>query len=483
MCLGIALVVSAGLRARQTEASSLRKKPTWHIQTKVEPDAQAGGWFINLGITGARAKIEVDTPTVIDITFVFEDTPAWQQLRVGDHVIAVNGEAFRTPHKFGYGMEYFGYEGPMMDFGNALEHSQSDPELAGVLTLTVRRDNTTLDVQIPVGTRYGSFSATYPFDCSKTDLILAETYAYLARRQDDNGLWTRGRHHVDCFAALALLASGDERYREHTERAARAFADRTNDRIEYQGLDCWKYTLYGIYLTEYYLARQEDWVIPELEEINRWLMQAQMKNGGWGHRPANRPGGNGYGAFAAMTAQAKLAWSLMMRCGIDVDGDRYRAAHEFLVRGTNEIGYVWYADGIGHPTNYADMGRTGTAALAHLMGSSEFPSYREVALAHARCIGNNPTTFPDTHGSPVLGMAFTALGAAADDESLRQLLDHNRWHFALAHCADGTFYYQPNRDNNPQDYHAAPRLSATAATALILSIRERNLAMTRAPAE
>jgi hypothetical protein len=34
-----------------------------------------------------------------------------------------------------------------------------------------------------------------------------------------------------------------------------------------------------------------------------------------------------------------------------------------------------------------------------------------------------------------------------------------------------------NRDNNPQDYTAAPRLSATAATALILSIRDRRLRM------
>ena len=34
-----------------------------------------------------------------------------------------------------------------------------------------------------------------------------------------------------------------------------------------------------------------------------------------------------------------------------------------------------------------------------------------------------------------------------------------------------------NRDNNPQDYTAAPRLSATAATALILSLRDRRLRM------
>jgi hypothetical protein len=60
-------------------------------------------------------------------------------------------------------------------------------------------------------------------------------------------------------------------------------------------------------------------------------------------------------------------------------------------------------------------------------------------------------------------------------------MDHNRWCFSLAHCPDGTFYYQPNRDNNAQDYHAAPRLSATAATALIFSARYKVLQMTGAP--
>ena len=56
-------------------------------------------------------------------------------------------------------------------------------------------------------------------------------------------------------------------------------------------------------------------------------------------------------------------------------------------------------------------------------------------------------------------------------------MDENRWWFTLAQCREGTFYYQPNRDNNPQDYTAAPRLSASAATALILAMRDRRLAI------
>ena len=206
--------------------------------------------------------------------------------------------------------------------------------------------------------------------------------------------------------------------------------------------------------------------------------QGPKLGGGWGHRPWDTEGKiNGYGPINVITMQAMMAWSLMQRCGIRVDPGRYAAAHDFVAKGTNQIGYVWYKDGGANNPKYADMGRTGAAALAHYLSLTGGTPYHEFALLNARCIGNNPKTFPDTHGSPVLGMAWTALGAAVDPPSFRKLMDHNRWSFSLAQCPDGTFYYQPNRDNNPQDYAAAPRLAATAATALILSVKHRKLQM------
>ncbi|MDA1230560.1 MAG: hypothetical protein O2856_07290 [Planctomycetota bacterium] len=42
------------------------------------------------------------------------------------------------------------------------------------------------------------------------------------------------------------------------------------------------------------------------------------------------------------------------------------------------------------------------------------PVYRERALAHAKVIGQHPESFPDTHGSPAMGMAYTALAANVD---------------------------------------------------------------------
>ncbi len=462
-----------------TGASALRKQPTWERQTKVAPDAQAGGWFINLGITGARAKILVERPREFEIAYVFADTPADGRLKVGDRLLGANGQRFTAEHKFGYGMDFFGYEGPMMDLGNALETSQGERD--GKLVLDVLRDGRPLEVVLDLPTDYGAFSETFPDDCPKTDRILGECLAYLREAQRDDGLWG-GRPDANAFAALALLGSDEARHLPAVERACRSFARQTDDRIDYRGLDCWKYTLYGIALAEYHLATGDEWVLPELDEIKHWLLKAQMANGGWGHRPAHRPGGNGYGAINILTMQARMALALMMRCGLEVDRERFDATREFVAKGTNSIGYVWYKDGGANKAGYADMGRTGASALAHHLSPIDREAHLEVARLNASCIGSHPVTFPDTHGSPLLGLAWTGLGARVDPEMFRRLMDHNRWHFALAHCPEGNFYYQPNRDNNPQDYSAGPRLNATAVNALVLGSKSRKLQISGAPA-
>jgi len=35
------------------------------------------------------------------------------------------------------------------------------------------------------------------------------------------------------------------------------------------------------------------------------------------------------------------------------------------------------------------------------------PVYRELAVSHASVIGLHPESFPDTHGSPAMGMEYT----------------------------------------------------------------------------
>jgi hypothetical protein len=370
-------------------------KPPWDkLTTKVGPDAEVPGWYINLGVTGVRAMITQEEPTNLLVMYVFKDTPAFGKVEKGDKITGANGRAFVTPHKFGYGMGKFGYEGPMMDFGNALEEGQG--KRGGKLVLDILRGDRKLKAEVQLTAKYGSFSATYPFDCKKTDVILKEACAYLIKEQKPDGTWS-GRPHINAFAALALLGSGDKAYLPAVKKAMEAMARSTSGKIQYGGLPCWQYGLYGIALGEYYLVTREPWVRPELEEINQWLVLAQHPQtgapervhiaGGFGHGPYNREGGNGYGAFNVVTAQAMMAWALMQRCGLSVDARRFNAAHEFIAKGTNKIGYVWYADGVGG-TGYADMGRTGTSALAHYLYPTDSEAFKAFGKLNAECIGN-----------------------------------------------------------------------------------------------
>ncbi|MHC4939973.1 MAG: DUF6288 domain-containing protein [Planctomycetota bacterium] len=436
--------------------------------TNVGPDKEVGGWFINFGRTGARAKLLPAEPTKLVIAYVFPRTPASKALAVGDRIVGVNGKRFATPHKFGYGMDVFGYDGPLKDLGEAMEQ--------GPITVTVERGQTTFEARLKLSAKDAAFSKTYPFDCPKSARILKASLRYLAERQKPNGTW-HNRPHINTFATLALMASGDKRYRPHVKKSVQAMAADTmavDKRGRYNG---WHYGFAGIVLGEYYLQTKQKWVRKELQEIHDWLKDAQAPQGGWGHRAWGLAQGNGYGPFCMVTAQVMMALSLMEQGGIAVDPEMVQRTHEFLKRGTNEIGYVWYADKVAKPKGYADMGRTGASALGHVLSSSGGVPYYRLGLRSAQCIGKYPSTFPDTHGSPLLGQAWVALAAAIDPPSFRKLMDEYRWFWNLSRTGEGEFIYQPNRDNNPQDYTAAPRLSATAMTALVFSIQSGKLKM------
>lgn len=122
------------------------------------------------------------------------------------------------------------------------------------------------------------------------------------------------------------------------------------------------------------------------------------------------------------------------------------------------------------------MGRTGAAGIANFLSPYHESEYRERALLHSKIIGEHPQSFPDTHGSPVMGMCFTALTANIVASNFRKLMDANRFWFTLAQCPDGSFYYQPNRDN--AGYGPDARMTATAAAAFIFTIPKHSLVLT-----
>ena len=473
----------------------------WNQRASAGPDAEVPGWFYNLGITGMRAELVVDAPKSLVIRFVFPDTPASGVVLVGDHIIGAGRTLFKEPHRNGYGEDVFGAAGPILEFAKALETAQSPrSDSPGKLPLTLLRDGETVAVVLDVGTKYGAFGPGYPSRCAKSQRIVADLLEFLVKSQGADGSFGDPVHNT--FAPLALLASGDPRYLPAVERCVRHLCEstRASDESAKLSLANWTYMCAAIVLSEYYLATGAAWVLPELQEVHdfiaagQYLDMAQINpmakeshpgsfpkgplnsHGGWGHNP----GFEGYGPITMITAQGALAYSLMARCGITIDRPHHDAAYEFLKKGTGANGYVWYSDSVGGgPDGWADMGRTGASAIANALSPYPDAAYRKQARLHSKVIGVHPQSFPDTHGSPAMGMAYTALGASIEPAHFRKLMDANRWWFALAQCSDGTFYYQPNRDN--AGYGDDARMTASSVTAFILLIPKRSLVLTGKP--
>lgn len=464
----------------------------WGHRAGSGPDAEVPGWYYNLGITGLRAQLVADQPKALLIKYVFPKSPAEGHVKIGDFIVGAGGQLFKTEHRNGYGEKVFGADGPISELAQVLEACQGG-DANGKLALTLQRGGETTEVVLDVGQKYGTYAATFPATCAKSDMVLAELLEYLIQHQAKDGSFGNPVHNT--FAPLALLASGDAKYLPAVEQNVRWHCRETrpNDR-RYGDLMNWTYMSAAIVLCEYHLATGEKWVLPELQEVHDHLAKAQYlhmsqinpkakqshpdsfpkgpkdSHGGWGHNP----GFEGYGPIAMLTGQGALAYSLMHRCGIKIDRTNHDAAYQFLKKGTGRNGYVWYGDQIGGPPDgWADMGRTGATGIANFLSPYAEPVYRERAISHAKVIGQHPQSFPDTHGSPAMGMAYTALAANIEPDSFRKLMDANRWWFTMAQCTDGSFYYQPNRDN--AGYGSDARMTASSVVAFIFSIPRHSL--------
>ena len=188
----------------------------------------------NLGPTGLRGWMFCDKLVTTDarqiaVTAVEHGSPADGLIAAGDVILGVGG------HLFSYD--------PRTEFGRAITAAESD-EGGGRLVLTRWRGGKTEDVTLTLPIQ-GSFSATAPYDCPKSQRILQQGLAALATRLSAADYPETTDPIPRSLNALALPAGGNPAHITLVRREAQWAADFTTSDFR-----TWHYGYVMIFLAE-----------------------------------------------------------------------------------------------------------------------------------------------------------------------------------------------------------------------------------------
>lgn len=303
-------------------------------------------FFMNLGPTGIRARIDPEAPKQFKVMYVFQDakSPAKGKINIGDMIIGANGKSFKDPHGFHRKQGGRGWPGPPYELALAIEESQGRD---GTLELMVlpggnRSEKSTVSLQLkPVG----RFSETYPWNCPRSDKLLEELCDFLF----DHGV--QGRHHYQIQQLLALWASGDKRAIPLVKAKADELMRRPPEHTS-TGMVTWGWGYTGIFLGEYYNQFKDKGVVQTAEALAECYELGQdWQSGGYSHRPfpaieqrVAAGGPKGYGSMAAPGGLAMLAQSIFKATGLPYSERAYERTHQayLLTAGGNARADIAY---------------------------------------------------------------------------------------------------------------------------------------------
>lgn len=286
-------------------------------------------FFMNLGPTGIRARIDPEEPKAFKVMYVFQDrkSPARGLIKKGDLIIGANGKRFRDPHGFHRKRAGArGWQGPPFELALAIEDSQGrDGKLELMVYPAGERQKETVTIQLdPVG----RFSETYPWNCPRSEKLLEGLCDFLI----DYGV--RGRHHYQVQQLLALWASGDKRAKPLVKAKAESLMRRP---VSYKatGMCTWGWGYSGIFLGEYYNMTKDRDVKPAVEAlVKAFEVGMDYRSGGFSHRPfpaieqrIAAGGPKGYGAMAGPGGLSMLAQSIFKATGLPYSEKAYNRTH------------------------------------------------------------------------------------------------------------------------------------------------------------
>ena len=287
-------------------------------------------FFMNLGPTGIRARIDPSAPKEFLVKYVFSGSPAYGKIKAGDRIIGANGNKFINPHGFHRKKPGArGWQGPPFELAHAIEDSQGSK---GKLSLIVKSGGSSKIVSIQIKA-VGRFSPTYPWNCSRSDQLRKDLVDFLLKEGTKSRLWLQIQY------TLALWASGDERAIPLAKALGQSIASQRNDPMN-GGMVSWTWGYKGIFLGEYYRAFNDKGVFPAIASLNTCYQTGQdLRNGGFSHRPfpaiqrrIASGGPKGYGAMAGPGGLSMLAQSIFKETGLPYSEQAYHRTHQSFLQ-------------------------------------------------------------------------------------------------------------------------------------------------------
>lgn len=378
----------------------------------------------NLGATGARGWMYSDTMVTTDarqiaITKVAKGSPADGILAVGDVLLGVGGKPFSHD--------------PRTEMGQALTLCESEAG-GGKMQLTRWRAGTVAEVtlKLPV---LGTYSATAPYDCPKSQRILELGCEALAKEMVSPSY--RPNAIPRSLNALALLASGNPKYLPLIRKEAQwASGFSTAD------MQTWYYGYIMLFLSEYEMATHDESIMPGLKRLALEASNGQSIVGSWGHKFAG-PDGRlvGYGMMNSPGAPLTISLVMARAAGVKdpaVDLAIERSAR--LLRFYIGKGAIPYGDHAPWTQTHEDNGKCGmVAVLFNQLGEAngaEFFSHMCLASHGAERDGGHTGNFFN------ILWAMPGVAQSGPQATGAWMKEYGAWYYDLERQWDGTFLHQ-----------------------------------------
>ena len=416
------------------------------------------GQSYNLGATGLRGWIFIDRNNMgadglqtapsrqILVTVVGSGTPASGMLAVDDVILGAKGGTGTVPAF-------------TSDCRKALGWALGDAETAanaGVLSLLRWRAGTTTTVSITLPVM-GSYTASAPYDCPKSALILANARNFLVAQLIANPSFLTNNlaGAVNALALLGGVAPADPNYATVHSRL-QAFAHGLTPQAPLTGCDTWNWGYIDIFLSEYYLRSLADGtadasVLPTINAYTVALAKGQSMYGTYGHRGAEQHADGSlhgsiawYGPVNSAGIPANIG-VVMGRKALLAGGQPIDAEIDPAIQRADNF-FGWYVNkgsipyGAHEPYSNGHASNGKDAMCAVLFGlqdsrpaEAEFFTRVTTAGCTGREYGHTGQGFSYLWGAMGSNMGGQAAAAA--------YLNNVRWHLDLERRSDGSFVY------------------------------------------